>query len=333
MKKPYLILFLLSLTATSFSQSYNIYTAKTGGLWSQLSNWTTSPRTDGIKKNKFIIPKNINMIVDNDVDRMGFGDMQIVVEGILTLQPSTNFNLTDNSSIELRNGTLVGLTANQKIKIGNEIKYKGNTDGILTGYFLADNTTGSSPSGFRSLGLLPVNFTSFYVSLSGNSAQLHWSTSNEVNNSHFDVQRSYNGINWETLATVAGANNRNATNNYNYNYNDKNISNPVVYYRLRQVDIDGRAMYSSIKIARIGEATAPVRIYGSDKNVVVDFNQVIKNPINVSIVNSNGQIVSKQVFSNPQYKVIYSLKDVPNGIYIVHVSDNKGLNATQKIAL
>ena len=254
-----------------------------------------------------------------------------MVEGVLALLPTTNLNLTENSSIELVNGTLSGLTANQKIKIGDEIKYKGNTDGIVTGYFIADNTTGSSPGGFKSLGTLPVNFTSFYVSQSGDDAQLHWSTDREINNSHFDVERSYNGVDWEKIAIVIGGMNSNNTNTYAYA--DKNISNPVVYYRLRQVDTDGRGTYSSIKILRIGQTASPLKIYGADKNVVVDMNQVIKNPVNVSVIDCKGQVVRKKAFSNQQYKIVYSLGDIPTGVYIVNVSDSKGLNVTQKIAL
>ena len=327
MKKIYFSLFLVTLAVTSFAQTFYVYTAQTSGLWTESSNWITTERTDGVQKNKVVIPVNINITADNDVDNLGLGDVQVVVYGTLTVSPGTNLNFSYNSSFELSGGTIHGLLANQKIKIGSDIKYRGDDDGILTGHFFADNTT----NGFQSLSILPVHFTSFYVSKSGQNIQLTWSTDNEINNSHFDVERSFNGLEWNKIATIKGAGN--SSNANNYSYNDKNVSGSVIYYRLRQVDIDGRSVYSSIKTIRANEAISPVKIYASERNVVIDLNQAIKNDLVVSVVNINGQVISRKTFNNPQYKISFNLENVTAGAFVVQVTDNKGWTVVKKVVL
>ena len=331
MKQVYLTLGLLAAAVISFAQTFQVHTAKSSGLWTDPTNWTTTLRTDGVPKNKVIIPKNITIVANNGVNSLGLGDVQIVLYGSISVLDGTNLNLSDNSSIQVEGGSIIGNSANQKIKIGSDIKYKGNNDEILTGYFISDNTTGSSPAGFRVLAILPVNFTSFYISKSSEKIQLTWSTDREINNSHFDVERSSNGTDWQTIAVVKSS--QNGINTNNYSYNDKTISSSVVYYRLRQVDTDGRFVYSSIKTIRLGEVISPVRIYGSDKNVVVDLNTEFKSNIIISVVNTSGQVIFKRTFINPSYRINLEITNAKTGTYIVQVSDNKGWSEARKVIL
>jgi hypothetical protein len=331
MKKITTTLLLLIIAIVSYSQTFRVYTAVSSGLWTLPANWASELRTDGVKKNKVVIPKNISIVADNDVNDLDLGNVEIYIFGNLTLLQGTNLNLSNGSSITLSKGSITGSAANQKIKIGSDIKYKGNTDGILSGDFKTDNTTGSSPNGFISFSMLPVNFTSFYISKSGQDIQLSWSTDKEINNSHFDVERSFNGTDWQKVSVVDGAGTSNNVNNYSYH--DKNVTGSVVYYRLRQVDIDGGSLYSSIKSIRMSEAVSAVRIYGSNKNVVIDLNTSIKNNLVVSVVNANGQVISKQAVSNPSYRININVHNASTGTYIVHVTDNKGWTEVKKVIL
>ena len=69
------------------------------------------------------------------------------------------------------------------------------------------------------------------------SSLLTWSTANEVNNSHFDVQRSTNGFNFEKIGEVPASEKQNALNRYDFV--DNNPTKGRNYYRLKQVDNDG----------------------------------------------------------------------------------------------
>jgi hypothetical protein len=332
MKKFYTTLVLLAIAVMSFSQTYFTYTAKKSGYWYDNKNWNVGPRMDGVPKHKVVIPAAYTIMVDNNVNSMGLGDVEVFVSGQIALIANTTLILSNSSSIQLNGGFISGTAANQQILLGGVIKYKGDIDGIKTGNSIADNTTGVSPNGFRALGILPVNFTSFYISKSGQNIQLSWSTDKEINNSHFDVERSFNGLDWQKIAVVVSAGSNNSNNN-NYSYNDKAISSPVVYYRLRQVDIDGRSVYSSIKTIRMGEAISAVRIYGFAKNVVIDLNTSVKSNLTVSIVNTSGQVISKQTFSNPSYKINLTIPVASTGAYFVQITDNKGWTEVKKVIL
>jgi hypothetical protein len=185
--------------------------------------------------------------------------------------------------------------------------------------------------GFNSGALLPVSFTGFYLSKSGQNIELSWSIDREVDNSHFEVERSYNGSAWEKIAVVFGAESTNYKNDYKYT--DKNASSPVVYYRLRRVNIDGNAIYSSIRSIRQGEIISPVKIYGYQKNVVVDLNIAEKTDLLVSVFNTSGEAIDRKLYINPSYKINMQLPHVSPGTYIVQVSDKKGWSQVKKIIL
>ncbi len=97
---------------------------------------------------------------------------------------------------------------------------------------------------------LPVTLSDFNATPAGNKVKVTWSTETEAGNSHFDVQRSSNGSTFATIGQVAGAGNANTL--INYQFIDSFPVNGNNYYRLRQVDADGRATYSDIVLVRFG---------------------------------------------------------------------------------
>ncbi len=94
---------------------------------------------------------------------------------------------------------------------------------------------------------LPLNFMSFSTVKSGNSVALKWATANEKDNKYFNVLHSVNNIDWEIIGIVkAGIK---SENQYQYLH-----TKPVLgtnYYKLEQVDLDGKASYSEIKAVKI----------------------------------------------------------------------------------
>jgi hypothetical protein len=78
------------------------------------------------------------------------------------------------------------------------------------------------------------------------AAALTWATASELNNHYFAIERSADGLAFAKLAQVAGAGNSAAARNYSYT--DEHALLGTTYYRLRQVDFDGKAMYSPVVI-------------------------------------------------------------------------------------
>ncbi|MFN5549262.1 MAG: T9SS type A sorting domain-containing protein, partial [Bacteroidota bacterium] len=97
----------------------------------------------------------------------------------------------------------------------------------------------------NSVNPLPIVLKTFNASLGGStSVWLNWVTSSELNNDYFEVQRSLDGESFEKIAIVKGKGTTTLENNYQLN--DKRPTRGVNYYRLKQVDFDGKYTYSYV---------------------------------------------------------------------------------------
>ncbi len=123
------------------------------------------------------------------------------------------------------------------------------TDHIAT--YKVASFSGGGGGGGASGNSLPVELTYFEAQPSiSHSAFLSWETASEINNSHFEIERSYDGRAFETVGEVAG--NGNSQHQITYRYLDEMISPTEnnVFYRLKQVDFDGAFEYSDIRVVR-----------------------------------------------------------------------------------
>jgi hypothetical protein len=93
--------------------------------------------------------------------------------------------------------------------------------------------------------LLPVIWLDFHVSKVGETAQLDWTTSEEINNRGFDIMRSINGQKYEKIGWVDAATPSSAVNVYQFT--DHNPRRGINYYRLNQYDWDGKFDYSPVR--------------------------------------------------------------------------------------
>lgn len=92
---------------------------------------------------------------------------------------------------------------------------------------------------------LPVTLKDFNLKALTNGALLSWSTLNEENNSRFEIQRSTNGVDFQTIETLKGAGNKSTLTNYQYF--DQTPVKGINYYRLLQIDFNGKANDLGVK--------------------------------------------------------------------------------------
>lgn len=92
-------------------------------------------------------------------------------------------------------------------------------------------------------GVLPVELTSFYSQIKGNAVTLNWNTTTEVKNYGFDIERKNKKGSWKKIGFVEGAGNSNSPKSYSFI--DKNVTDGVYLYRLKQIDTDGSYEYSN----------------------------------------------------------------------------------------
>lgn len=126
-----------------------------------------------------------------------------------------------------------------------------NFNGGVTFYVCVNATNGnSSTSGDDvfakafSVNVLPVRWLDMSAENHNNRNIIKWSTSMEVNTAFFEVERGLNLENFESIAKVNAAGNSNGVRYYSFS--DENIEYVEAYYRIKQVDKDGKFSYSKI---------------------------------------------------------------------------------------
>ncbi|MBP6410598.1 MAG: T9SS type A sorting domain-containing protein [Pseudarcicella sp.] len=158
-----------------------------------------------------------------------------------------------------------------------------------------------------------------------------WATSEESNNMFFDVQKSSNGINFETIGKVYGSGNSKKTNNYSFV--DKNAVG-INYYRLKYVEIDGTVGYSKkIKVSTDGVSSnltlnpSFVSVGNVLVNNLTDAEQTIKT---IKVYNSIGQIVPVPFSVKNFNSISFDSSNLLSGNYFVKILQN-GKLVTRKI--
>lgn len=187
---------------------------------------------------------------------------------------------------------------------------------------------------------LGVKYSSFdaYV-INNTSANITWVTENEVNNDHFEIERSFDQKSFSTIALVFGEEgNTSASRKYSFMDKAKDLSShKIVYYRLKQIDIDGQVTYSAVKLVRFSSSTETlVQVYPNPymEKINVNFNSVQTGYAELRMINAKGQVVAtKKTTLSKGYNnlELTDLSSQAKGLYVVEVIVNGNLNASQKL--
>ena len=112
--------------------------------------------------------------------------------------------------------------------------------------------------------VLPIELTNFTVKNENNFNLVSWSTLTEINNSHFELERSVDAINWILIENIPGNGNSNQQNNYTFK--DHNYKQAINYYRLKQIDFDGKV--STFKTLAINNSLSNSKTLVSISNLL-----------------------------------------------------------------
>ncbi len=336
--KQFYLLILTSLVFVSALSAQKTLTIN-GADWSNKDAW--SPAGIPSDGDNVYVPAGYTLKVKNE--NLQQSDLTIKVGGQLILDGK--FRLGDGSSIELlsNQASFVITDKNALLEIGNVALIDG--DGIssttpsitIVGPAIANNTSNVSTTGFvtTDFSVLPVVFTSFTVSKAANGVAVQWSTAQEINADAFLVERSEDGRNWRTMGSVKAAGN--STNTQNYLYTDRTAVNKIAYYRIRQVDIDGRFTYTEVKNvtnqSNLSNTTANVNIVAAGNNVVMNFSKQVKGTVVVRLISFGGQVLAQQTYSQTGQQIVFNKTNVSKGNYIISVSNNLDLTVSKQVAL
>ena len=191
--------------------------------------------------------------------------------------------------------------------------------------------TATFNTGFSGFGLsnapsgaaLPVTLVNFEGKNTSEGNVLQWTTSAESNNDYFAIEESTNGKTFSETGRVKGVGNASVTNHYDFT--DMDFNKGITYYRLKQVDFDGKYAHSRI-IAIDAPSAGDIRFYPNpvQSALNIELPNLQGNWVNARVINASGQEVivrEKAVVQNGRLNI--PLGKLPAGIYQVLITNDK----------
>ncbi|TZF82783.1 DNRLRE domain-containing protein [Pedobacter sp. BS3] len=174
---------------------------------------------------------------------------------------------------------------------------------------------------------LPIQLVSFNGRKTTSGNYLSWQTLSEINNDHFEVERSPDGQTFIPLTTIKGAGNSNQL--ISYNYTDLYPLQGTNYYRLKQVDTDGRYTLSGIVSINAGlkNAAEALTVYPNPANDIVHISYGRSEPLAFRIYNIQGKLISTGTASGTDRQV--DISHLNRGIYTLEVQNQQDEHAVK----
>lgn len=216
--------------------------------------------------------------------------------------------------------TSAGLTVNESFSItapnslsqGNHLLIVRSRNAEGTWSLFAFDTVAIS-------GVLPLQLLSFTGQKQNTGVYLKWTTTNEVNTSQFEIERSVNGVSFLPIGRVEAVN---ATGTNEYHFIDQLPLQQVNFYRLRQIDKDGKFTYSNvIRILNVSENGLSLHISPNPAStqITIDYTTNEKK-ILINIYDREGRLVEQSTQQN-HTPFLLPVGNLPNGLYFIHLSD------------
>lgn len=168
---------------------------------------------------------------------------------------------------------------------------------------------------------LPIELLSFEATSEDHKiVKCEWSTASEINNDYFVIQRSKNGQTFEQTGTIQGAGN--SSTQLNYVFYDEHPYSGVSYYRLKQIDFDGKFSYSQIRSVFLDEPPI-IDIYPNPSSGEISV--IIRSPkdmtVDMSIYNSVGQniLFKQQSLEKGRTEIKINLTEYDSGTYFIRI--------------
>ncbi|MBJ7427546.1 MAG: T9SS type A sorting domain-containing protein [Bacteroidia bacterium] len=291
--------------------------------------------TPTISSTSVVLTPNINGGAMNVAFAAGNGQERLVVAR-LTSNPA----VAPLDTLFYQANSVFNASSPNNTGTGNIIVYKGagtsvNVTGLTNftnyafdvyeynGKYMHNKFTVAATSSAQTL---PVKLISFNGIAKNNDALLTWVTASETNNKGFEVERSIDGRTFELVNFVKGAGNSNK--NLNYTLTDANVLSKfaIVYYRLKQIDFDGKTTLSQVvRVTKNAESMNSMIVFPNPFNneYNVSFNAAKAGMITLETVNLEGKVIvikTTAVTQGANTVPVVEAANLSAGVYFVRLT-------------
>jgi hypothetical protein len=211
-----------------------------------------------------------------------------------------------------------------------------------TGFTLGVSTDANASSSntqwyaFGSADLLPVEITYFSAEKNKEQVDVSWQTASELNSSYYEIQRSSDGVHFETIATEAAAGFSNSL--LNYSFVDENPLKGFNYYRLKEVDSDGRSQFSDIAVVDFytGNTVLQLAMYPNpvEESATLNFEMPEQGKAKIEVFDALGKVVysNETYFGEGANSIALADLAIASGNYFVRVLAQNAISETVHFA-
>ncbi len=179
-----------------------------------------------------------------------------------------------------------------------------------------------------SMVILPVSLSSFTAALENEKAVINWRTSQEINNSHFTIEKSTDGTNFTLIRTVRGRGTY--SNVSDYSVTDQTPANGINYYRLKQYDFDGKVKDHGVRTVTFNGSSYNLRAYPNPvvNNVFTLESSENNMGLSYTITDISGRRLTAGRINQERQSV--DITSLPKGIFILQLTNGKNIKLLKK---
>jgi uncharacterized protein len=176
--------------------------------------------------------------------------------------------------------------------------------------------------------VLPVEMVSFTAKATDNTTLLNWTTASESNNAYFDIEHSMDGQLFQSIGQVKGNGTTQSKSNYAFVHESPAMT--VNYYRLKQVDTNGKVNYSKMVSVDFDKNENEIqRIYPTSTTHQLTVEYTLSNTSDnvLRMTDMAGKVVlSKILVPTNGQKLNVEVGDLPQGLYFIQLGTNGKLH-------
>ena len=205
-----------------------------------------------------------------------------------------------------------------RIVLTLDVAGSGNKDVVATSF---QTNAILAPAGT----VLPVKFSSFEATPSGNSNYLTWKVGTEENLSGYEVQRSADGSDFSKIGFVP------ANGQPLYSFVDSKTTG-LVYYRIKSIDLDGKYAYSIVVSLKGQQSNVMMKAFPMpvQNQVTIQHNSATNNS-KIEIVSADGRMIKSVSVSSGSQQSSVDLSSIKTGVYVVRYINNDNVESLKII--
>ncbi|MDW7693101.1 T9SS type A sorting domain-containing protein [Flammeovirgaceae bacterium SG7u.111] len=316
-----------------------------GGVWDLASTWTCTANCNANPTiptfGDFITIKTGDVIVIDgyynyhltDPTNIGSASLPLPLDGLnINIFGSLEFQgaqaqliLPFSSIFTIQTGGIIDFESNQNINESQGIRIGEFSD---IAYF---SNLGSPPkadipgprkiTALGGIGPLPVTLTSFTASANNSFTNIRWSTASEWDFSHYEIEKSFDGINFDFVAEVDPKGGEGLL--ADYTYTDLFPGRDLIYYRLKMVDLDGSFEYSKVVAVSTKASLEALSVFPNpapNGHFSLYYPNAFGKEVQVSVMNTLGmEVFTRTLVLDKDVLDIAPERELQSGHYMLNV--------------